>query len=78
MRTEGKERHDYEQDFMRAAGVGSLKIGVYREQFASHIVVTTPTNGKKTQRNVWFADAKVAAQACKDYPNAFRLWSNKE
>lgn len=52
----GPEEHDYEADFLKAAGVSNNKIGAFRTQFKAHIVKTIGTNPKR----VWFADPKVA------------------
>lgn len=57
----GPEEHDYEQDFLRAAGVANHKIAPFREQFKAHIV--SVADGKtRNRKRVWFADAKVAAK----------------
>lgn len=52
----GPEEHDYEQEFLRAAKVPNNKIGAYRSQFKSHIVLLPGSTGKR----IWFGDPKVA------------------
>lgn len=54
----GPEEHDYEQEFLKAAKVANNKIGAFRQQFKSHIVMTLGGNSKR----IWFADPKVAAK----------------
>jgi hypothetical protein len=56
MLVEGAEIWEYEQDFLRRAGVSNNYISPYREAFADHIVET----GGKQPKRVWFADPKVA------------------
>jgi hypothetical protein len=78
MLKEGKETNEYEADFMKRAGLANNEVGDVRKLFAKHVVVVAALNSKKAPRNVWFADAKVAAKACRDYPNAFRPWTSEE
>lgn len=54
----GAENWLYESDFIKLAGISQTDIGMFREQFADHIVETTGRNSKR----VWFASAKVAAK----------------
>jgi hypothetical protein len=60
MKKEGRENWEYEGDLVKRAGVAQNQIPAFRELFKDHIVVTPSTSGK-SPRNVWFADAKVAA-----------------
>lgn len=62
MYAEGAENWEYEQDFMRRAGLSQTQIGAFREQFADHIVTTPHANGRQPKR-VWFADRKAAKAA---------------
>jgi len=78
MLREGRENHEYESDFMKRAGLANNDIADARKAFADHVVVATGLNSRKAARNVWFADAKVATKVCKDYPNAFRLWTPED
>lgn len=59
---EGKESAEYEADFAMRCGLGTNLIGKYRDGFAKHIVVAR-MDGRSTGKNVWFADAKIAAKA---------------
>lgn len=57
----GTEHWEYESDVVKLAGISQTEIARYREQFVKHIVVAPAVHGKGT-RNVWFANAKVAAK----------------
>ena len=59
---EGKESAEYEADFAKRAGISPLQVSKYRDQFARHVVVVREER-KSTPKNVWFADAGVAAKA---------------
>ena len=59
MEAEGAENWEYEQDFMRRAGLCQTDIGTFRPQFEDHVVET----GGRKPRKVWFASAKVAEKA---------------
>jgi hypothetical protein len=59
MLKEGPEQWDYETDFVTRAGISNSQLGMYREQFLSHIVETSSHKGR-TARRVWFADPKIA------------------
>jgi hypothetical protein len=59
---EGKESAEYETDFCKRAGVSIAHIGKYRDLFTKHIVPVKP-EGHGTSKNVWFADASIAAKA---------------
>jgi hypothetical protein len=78
VKSDGKEAHEYESDFMKRAGLANNDIAEMRVQFAKHVVIAAALNSKKADRNVWFADIKMAAKVCKDYPNAFRPWVSEE
>lgn len=54
----GPEEHDYEADFLKAAGIANAQISPFREQFKKHIATTKGQNPKR----IWFADPKVAAK----------------
>ena len=58
MEAEHAENWAYEGDFMKRAGISQTDMGMFREQFAEHVIETTGRNAKK----VWFASAKVAAK----------------
>ena len=60
---EGKEASEFESDFCKRSGVSPVIIGKYRERFAKHIVVVRTDGNRGSSKNVWFADAKVAAKA---------------
>lgn len=78
MLRDGKENYEYEAEFLKLASLAQKDITDVRKVFAKHVVVATGLNSKKASRNVWFADAKVAAKVCKDYPNAFRPWTSED
>lgn len=59
MLKDGAENFDYESDFIRRAGISNTDMGMFRDQFADHIV---EVGGRNTKR-VWFADPKVARKA---------------
>lgn len=52
----GPEEHDFEQKFLKDAGVANNKISEYRGQFKAHIVKLPGNGGKR----IWFGDAKIA------------------
>lgn len=58
MEAEHAENWAYEGDFMKRAGISQTDVGMFREQFADHVIETSGRNAKK----VWFASAKVAAK----------------
>ncbi len=58
---EGKEAAEYEGEFIKRCGISTSIFGKYRDQFAKHIIAVRPDGG--SLKNVWFADAKVAAKA---------------
>lgn len=58
MEAENSENWCYEADLIKAAGISQTDVGMFREQFADHVV---ETGGRNTKR-VWFASAKVAAK----------------
>lgn len=78
IKAEGRESYEYEADFMKRAGLANNDVGDMRKLFSKHVVVAAALNSKKADRNVWFADVKMAAKACKDYPNAFRPWASED
>ena len=57
----GPEHFEYEAEVIKLSGVSQTDIGVFRDQFAEHIVETPAQHGKSSKR-VWFADPKVAAK----------------
>ncbi len=59
---EGTESAEYETEFAKRSGISPTLIGKYREQFTKHIVVVR-SERSSTQKNVWFADTRVAAKA---------------
>jgi hypothetical protein len=59
MEAESDENWEYENDFMRRAGLSTTNLGRYRPQFEKHIVEI----GGKNPKKVWFASAKVAEKA---------------
>lgn len=59
MNAESSENWCYEQELMKRAGISQTDMGMFREQFAAHIVETSGHNSKR----VWFASAKVAEKA---------------
>lgn len=58
MEKESAENWAYESDLIKRAGISQTDVGLFREQFAAHIVETTGKNAKR----IWFASAKVAAK----------------
>lgn len=68
---QGPEAYAYEQTdpeggvpFMRLAGVGTVLLGQYREQFAGHIVTIKDQTGmRRPARRVWFATVAAATKA---------------
>lgn len=63
MLAESEEQWDYEQDFMRRAGVSSTQISMFRDNYADYIVEARPIGSGKSAKRVWFASKKVAAKA---------------
>ena len=59
MGAEHAENWEYELDFMRRAGISQTDMGMFRPQFADHIVEV----GGKNPKKVWFASTKVAEKA---------------
>ena len=58
MLKEGPENWSYEAEFIRRAGISQTDMGLFRDNFAAHIVETRDKSAKR----VWFASAKVAAK----------------
>ncbi|HKS75845.1 MAG TPA: hypothetical protein VJQ82_21715 [Terriglobales bacterium] len=58
MESEHPENWAYESDLIKRAGISQTDIGMFRDQFADHVIETSGRNAKK----VWFASAKVAAK----------------
>jgi hypothetical protein len=58
METEHPENWLYEGEFMKRAGISQTDLGMFRDQFAEHVIETSGRNAKK----VWFASTKVAAK----------------
>lgn len=56
---EHAENWVYEADLLKLAGISTTDIGMFRDQFAEHIVETSGRNAKR----VWFATAKAAKVA---------------
>lgn len=59
MASESSENWCYENDLIKRAGISQTDMGLFREQFAEHIVETGGHNSKR----VWFALVKVAEKA---------------
>jgi|SRR6185437_5839693 len=59
MLAEHPENWLYELEFMKRAGISQTDMGMFREQFADHVVET----GGKSPKRVWFASEKVAEKA---------------
>jgi len=62
IRKVGPEHYEYESDLIRMAGISQTDMGMFRDQFEAHIVVTNSTPGNKNPKRVYFGDAKVAAK----------------
>lgn len=58
---EGQEAWEFEMDFVKRAGLSQTQLGTYRGQFEKHVVLVRETG--RSERKVWFADAKVASKA---------------
>lgn len=58
MEAENPENWEYEQPFMKRAGVSQTHIGQFREQFVEHIVETSGKNPKR----IWVCTKKAAAK----------------
>lgn len=59
METEGgPENWNYEADFIRLAGICQTDMGVFRDQFAEHVVEVSGKNPKR----VWVASVKAAVK----------------
>jgi hypothetical protein len=58
----GPEHFEYDNDFMRLAGVSNTDMAAYRQQFASYWFDTPSKSGGKGSKRVWFGNAKVAAR----------------
>jgi uncharacterized protein YmfQ (DUF2313 family) len=59
LRAIGSQHFEYEKEFCTMAGVSHSVIGKYREEFASHIVMTPRLNGERP-RLAWFGNASTA------------------
>ena len=59
MLKEGAENWSYEADLIRRAQISQTDMGLFRSQFADHVV---ETRDHKNSKRVWFADKKVAAK----------------
>jgi hypothetical protein len=57
----GPEHYEYENEFIKLAGISQTDMGMFRDQFADYFLETTRTNGGR-QRRVWFGDKKVVAK----------------
>jgi hypothetical protein len=58
----GPENWDYEQAFIKRAGISVTDLGAFRDQFAAHIVETSRTGSASHSKRVWVASAKAAAK----------------
>lgn len=56
----GKDNWEYEVDFMKLCGVGTVDFAKFREQFEEFFVIVPGTNGMKSAKRVW-AGSKAAA-----------------
>lgn len=57
---EGPEAWEYEGDIIKRAGISQSDMGLFREEFEKHVVLVRESG--RSDRKVWFADAKVAAK----------------
>ena len=57
----GPEHYEYENEFIKLAGISQTDMGMFRDQFSDYFLETPRTNGGR-QRRVWFGDKKVAAK----------------
>lgn len=60
LKQEGPQAWEMEGDFVKRAGVSQADISKYREEFVKHVVVVREAG--KSERKVWFADARIASQ----------------
>jgi hypothetical protein len=58
----GPEHFEYDNDFMRLAGVSNIDMAAYRLQFAHYWFDTPGKSGGKGSKRVWFGNPKVAAR----------------
>ena len=58
----GPEHYEYESEFMKLAGISQADIGLFRDQFADHIVEAKVPGKGSNARRAWFGDKKVAAK----------------
>lgn len=56
----GKDGWEYEAEFMKMCGVGTIDFARFREQFEEFYVIVPGTNGTKSSKRVW-AGSKAAA-----------------
>lgn len=61
MVVEGPEHYEYENEFVKRAGVGQQQLATYRDEFVAHIVEAPGRHGRAGRR-VWFGSAKAAAK----------------
>ncbi len=62
IRKVGPEHYEYEVDLIRMAGISQSDMGLFRDQFEDHIVLTSTTPGNRNPKRVYFGDPKVAAK----------------
>lgn len=55
-----KAAYQFEQDFVKEAGIAQTHLRLIRAEFGKH-VVTVNEVGRKTARNAWFPNVKDAA-----------------
>ncbi len=72
MRKIGAEEHDTEKDFCVAAGVNTVDIVDFRDEFKAHIAYVPKLMGKKA-RYVWFADPKKVPAKFRYNPESPRV-----
>lgn len=63
MLTEGEEQWEYENDFLRRAGIANNQISAYRDMFSEFVIESRQVGGSRSPKRVWFASKKVAAKA---------------
>lgn len=61
IKEDGLEAWDYETAVAKRAGISTTQMGLFREEFDKHILSVKEPG--RSEKRVWFADAKVAAKA---------------
>src|SRR5882724_5125714 len=58
----GPEHYEYEQDFVKMAGISVTQLARYRDQFEAYWLLTAGSNGKASQKRVYFGNTKIVTK----------------